>query len=243
MKLTTVLNTVALVSLGSLGCDSSGPDAAGLALIAVTVDQPAGAAELAVTDDADTEFTLTTASLEVRDIELDLPEGTLCADVEADLVGATCSDETIKIDGPFTIDLVAATSEPTLDDIELPALSYRRLDVRVDDNSDDVSFAALADFELDGAPVVLDLSLGFNEDIRVEGGDGVAVDADTDLVVEFVASDWLSGIDIAGCIEDGDLTVDAGTVSVSDDSSSGSCSDIENTIKDNMKNSGRLDRD
>ena len=119
----------------------------------------------------------------------------------------------------------------------------RRIDFRVDDNANDVSFAAIAGFDLDGTAMTLDLSLDFSEDIRIEESGGVAVTADSDLIAEFVVDDWLAGIDLASCIDDGDVDVDGTTVTIDDDSTSGSCSDIENVIKDNMKNSGRFDRD
>lgn len=200
-----------------------------------------------MTDTADTAFTLTEATLNLRDIKLDLPEGVTCADIEADLENATCSsdsadDDTIEIEGPFVVDLVAGTSTPTLDDVVIPALAYRRVDFRVDDVND-VSFAVLADFDLDGTAMTLDLSLDFNEDIRIEEAGGVEVTADSDLIAEFVVNDWLAGVDLATCIDDGDVTVDGTTVTVTEDSTSGSCSDIENVIKDNMKNSGQFDRD
>ena len=37
------------------------------------------------------------------------------------------------------------------------------------------------------------------------------------------------------CIDDGDVRIETDTVFVDEDSTSGECSDMENTIKDNMK--------
>ena len=237
-----------IVSFSLIGCSGEGGGTAGIAVQAVTAaGEPAAGGELAMLDDASTEFTLAAATLNIRDIKLDLPDGLSCGDVESELSGATCSadpleaEDTIEIEGPFSVDLVTGVAEPTLDDVRIPALTYQRLDIRVDDTGD-VAFAALADFELDGDPTVLDLTLDFSEDIRVEGGDGVVIEEDTDLIAELVAADWLAGIDVAACVADGDLNVSSGTVVISEATTEGDCSDIENVIKENMKNSGQLDR-
>lgn len=241
------LYLAAFTALLGLGCGGDEVGTTQLQIRAASTMAVSPSADLVMLDTADTAFTLSAATLNLRDIKLDLPNGTRCADVEADLENATCSsdsddDDTIKIDGPFVVDLVAGTSTPTLDDVVIPALSYRRVDFRVDD-IDDVSFAVVADFDLEGTAMTLDLSLDFNEDIRIEQAGGVDVTADSDLIAEFVIDDWLAGVDIGACIDDGDVSVEGTTVTVSEDSTSGSCSDIENVIKDNMKDSGQFDRD
>jgi len=247
MKRLTSLYATAFTTLIGLGCGGDAVESMGLQVRAASSTAAPSNADLIMLDSADTAFNLSVATLNLRDIKLDLPEGIVCADVEADLENASCSsdsgdEDTIEIEGPFLVDLVAGTSTPTLDDVVIPALSYRRIDFRVDDVNDE-SFAVIADFDLDGSAMTLDLSLDFNEDIRIEQAGGIDVTADSDLVAEFVVNDWLAGVDIGACIDDGDVAVDGTTVTVSEDSTSGSCSDIENTIKDNMKNSGQFDRD
>lgn len=248
MNASKLTHLLVIASISAIGCSSDSGETAGIAVQAVSQVGTPTQGDLVFVDDGSTEFTLTEANLNVRDIKLDLPDGVRCADIEADLVGATCSDDsldsedTVEIEGPFAVDLVTGVSTPSLDDIEIPALTYRRLDIRVDDNADDISFSAVADFDLDGDAVVLELALDFNEDIRVEGGGGVTVDADTDLIAEFAVANWLAGIDVASCINDGDLDVSSSTVVISDATTEGSCSDIEDTIKNNMKDSGQLDR-
>ena len=91
--------------------------------------------------------------------------------------------------------------------------------------------------------MTLNLNLDFNEDIRIEDPQGLTVDADSDLIAEFVVNNWLGGVDLGSCIDDEDVSIEGSTVVIDDSSTSGSCSDIENIIKENMKNSGQLDRD
>jgi len=203
------------------------------------------ASTLSMQDDSGSEFSVSAASVHLRDIELDL-EDVSCADVERSLLGATCSDDqdgdgvTITIEGPFDVDLVAGTSTPSLNKVIIPTGSYRRIDFRADDNANDETFKVEASFDLDGLPSQLSLSLDFTEDIRFESDAGIVVTQGTNLIAQLIVDGWLSGVNIASCVNDGDVTVQDDRVVVSDDSSSGSCSDIENVIKDNMKNSGQI---
>lgn len=229
-----------------LGCSSGG---VGVDVRAVTSSNaPAGTADqMEISDSGGSAFAIRTAGLHLRDIELDLPDGQRCSDIADSLVGAECddsldSDDTIRIVGPFDIDLVTGIATPDLSGVVIPEGTYRRVDFRVENAEGTPSFAFTANFDHGGEAMVLDLSLDFNEDVRLESLEGIAVSADTDLVAALVADTWLSGVDIGSCIDDGDVLVEGATVILDESSSSGSCSDVENTIKTNMKQSGQLDR-
>jgi hypothetical protein len=228
----TVLVPLALVA----GC--AGPEGAGVQVRAVST---------AMEDSGATLYALAEGRLRLRHIELDLPDGMRCAELDGLLAGASCrtsdGEDKISIAGPLDVDLVAGTSSPSLDHVVIPPGSYRRVDLRVEPDQQDVSMAARAGFERDGQPLTLELALKFNEDIRVERPGGVAIEPGMDLVAGFAVGDWLAGIDVGACIDDGDLEVEGGVVRIHEDSTSGGCSGIEGTIKDNMKNSGRLERD
>jgi hypothetical protein len=243
-QLTSMTLTISLFALGCSGDDQGA--SVGLSVQAVTSTGATSPGELAMTDDGDGDFALLAAYLNLRHIELDLPDGSTCSDIdEQALAGATCdsAEDKIEIAGPFEIDLVAGTSTPSLDDVQIPAGVYKRIDFRVENNADDVSFSATAGFEHNGDALTLELSLDFNEDIRIEEANGVEVGDETDLVAEFVVDNWLGGVDIGTCLDDGNVERNGDTVTVDDSSTTGNCSDIENTIKDNMKNSGQFDRD
>lgn len=236
--------TWTLLSLPLVAC--SGAEGAGVAVRASAVQSPG---DLVAEDDGGTVFAIEAASLAVRDIRLDLPDGTTCGDIEELLVGAHCEpsddavggEDTIVIDGPFAVDLTTGVATPGLEDVVIPAGLYRRIDVRADD-AGDVTFAVSAAFELDGAAHHLELALDFNEDIRLEDPAGVEIGDDSDLIAELVVDDWLAGIDIGACVADGDAEVEGTVVYIDEGSTSGDCSDIENVIKDNLKRSGQLDR-
>ena len=241
------LSLATLVLAGGLTACADDGATAGVAVQALSTETSETSAPLEMVDDAGARFEVSAASLVLRHIELDLPDGHLCDEIEADLSdGVDCQlgqdTDTIKIDGPFRIDLVSGTSTPSLADMRIPAGTYERIDFRVEDDTNNESFAVTAAFNLDGEAHTLELSLDFNEDIRIERPEGISVGADEDLVAFYLSNTWLAGINIATCIEDGDVDVSGTTVSISDGSSSGSCSDIESIIKNNMKNSGQLDR-
>lgn len=210
-------------------------------------------------DAGGTSFEILSAVTFLRDIELDVPDGSSCDDVSDDLDGgADCSSDTVKIPGPFIVDLLAGTSTPPLDAIRIPANIYKRIDFRIDDGVagegginagdplDDRSFVVTANFSYGGNTNTLLMSFKFNEDVRFEDPNGIAVESEGHkLLVKLDAATWLAGIDIAGCLDTSDLDLNGTELIIDDDGSasgSGSCSSIENTIKTNIKTSGQLDR-
>jgi hypothetical protein len=254
MKKLSMLTTFSFLAL-TAACNSG---AVGLQFQAVTDDGSAASSGDVVTDDAQTAFGLVEAQLHLRDIELDLPDGAKCGDVP-ETEGTRCDEDSDKIviDGPFVIDLVTGQTTPDLSAIEVPAGVYKRIDFRVEDGDpdegvvaagsalDDRSFAGSFTFDDQGTPLTLRLSLRFNEDIRLEDPAGIDASGSAQaLLAKFDISAWFAGLDISGCLADGELTNENGEVLVDDDvlSGSGDCSDIENTLKTNMKNSGQLDK-
>lgn len=207
---------------------------------------------MTISDDGAKPFTLTAAQIHLRDIELDLADGD-CDDVE----GASCSDQSVKIQGPFVVDLLTGVTTPSLADVRVPAGIYKRIDFRIDDARVEQglvdaasplanrSMVASASFQQDGKTMSLDLLLRFNEDIRVEDPAGIDVSGDAAaLLTKFDAGLWLDGLDIGDCLARGELTATATGVRLDDNASSGTggCSDIENVIKHNIKNAAQIDR-
>lgn len=228
---------------------------------------PANAAAVGQ-DQSGSVFTVESARAHVRDIELDLPDGLRCSDLvdfvpeppvscdssdSDDSPGDDPSDhDTIRIAGPFVFDLVAQTSTPSLEGLTLPSVAFQRVDVRFDDAEPDEgviasgdplageTLRALGTFDHAGNTTDYELILGFNEDARFERPDGVEVVDATTLLLQLDVDAWFQALPISECIEDGDLTVSNGVLVLTD--GSGSCSDIENALKDAIKSSGQLDR-
>lgn len=198
-------------------------------------------------------FTLTEARIHLRDIRLDLPQGTKCGEVSGLLAGATCkgsdSSGTVLVPGPIIVDLMTGTTTPDLSGLRLPAGNYKRIDFRLEETKADevasgeplvgYSLMVKASFTRDNAANTLDLKLKFSEDARFESANGVAVGADTALLALLSPQVWLDGLPVATCLSKGDLQI-SGNVLRIDAQAKGECGDAENRVKLNIKNSGQL---
>lgn len=198
-------------------------------------------------------FTLTEARIHLRDIRLDLPQGTRCAEVSGLLAGATCkgsdSSGTVLVPGPIIVDLMTGATTPDLSGLRLPSGNYKRIDFRLEEaKADEVasgeplvgySLLVKASFTRDNAANTLDLALKFSEDARFESTNGVAVDADTALLALLQPQVWLDGLPVATCLSKGDLQI-ANNVLRIDGQAKGDCGDAETRVKSNIKNSGQL---
>lgn len=203
------------------------------------------------TDDAGTVYAMTEIRAILRHIELDLPSGVTCAEVEDELVGAICEVDKIVVEGPFVVDLLQGTSTPSLSNVRVPDLAYPRADLRIDDaDSDtgldpddplnDYSWILRATFTRDDDTLELYIRLKLNEDIRFEAPEGVRASSEAPLLVVFDPAVWLNGIPIEACLDAGDIETRSGTLEISDNSATGQCSDIETLLKANLKESGQL---
>lgn len=233
---------------------ADGPDSAALVLgLRGVGGAPAGL------DASGRTFTIDAARAYVRHIALDLPDGQRCAALDlgpgyrCDSSGSGGRDQ-VRAEGPFVIDLVARTSAPPLPSAPLPAGPWRRVDVRLDDGDpadglvsagdplDDQTLVASGRFDHDGRSTPFDLRLRFNEDARFERPEGVVLGADgaAGLALELDVAGWFSQLSLTDCLDDGDLELRDGRLVLED--GRGSCSDVENQLKEAIKRSAQLDR-
>lgn len=189
----------------------------------------------------------------IRDIRIDLPAGSDCGDI--DLEGADpllrCEASRLVVDGPIVVDLIAREATPSLANLGIPNLTYRRVDIRFDSADPDdgligaddplagAALIATGNMAHDGGNVAYFLSLDFSEDARFESDAGVRLD-DQDLLAHLDAGLWFADVPLGTCHDDGEFDVLDGVVQVQD--SSGACSAVENSIKESIKTSGQLDK-
>ncbi|MDD9945234.1 MAG: hypothetical protein OXU20_29595 [Myxococcales bacterium] len=260
LTVTRTILTLAMLSLVA-ACGSDGdPAADGGAVVTMRMaltasEPPEGSAPGAVAfeDEAGTPFTIESAQAYVRHIQLDLPAGQSCA--EQDLAfqdPVSCEKDKIEISGPFLVDLIEGTSQPSLAALRIPAGDYRRIDVRFDDADPDEGLVgdaqtladhtmhAIGDLEHDGSDMTFELLLKFNEDARFEAPEGIVLGEGEarEALLMLDVSKWFQALPVTDCMTEGDLTIEDGTLLIDDERSQ--CSAIENTLKDTIKNSGQL---
>ncbi|MCW5827891.1 MAG: hypothetical protein KIT79_01120 [Deltaproteobacteria bacterium] len=290
----TSLALLAALSLAACGSTGGGADASGIGggiIIRATssASAPAAATTNAITvqsdgdeaddDDGDGEvdyeghgsdgtvFYVNSASVSIRTIDIELPEGTTCADLGAVTLpeNVTCKESEeddddgprVRVTGPYVVDLMTGTSTPSLADLLLPPLVYNKIKIKFDsvdeddeeelvDTEDPIlgnTLVAAGSFNYDSTDYTFDLALDFDEEVEFENVDGAAIDAATlnNLIVELDVNAWFASVGVGECIIDGDLVADeTGHVTIND--STDEC-DILDSIKDAVEASGEFGDD
>ena len=188
-----------------------------------------------VTEDADgTPARIDAVGATVRDIGLDLPDGSSCADFELE-PPVRCDEEWDKIivEGPFDLDLVARTSEPSLEEVRLPAGTYRRVDLRFDSNDapDGASLRIGGTLELADGERRVELLLPIDQDARFEAPGGIEVGPDTSLLALLDLDVLLGAAPLRRCADSGDVRDDGGTLWID----GSECEDVINGIEQVLK--------
>lgn len=162
-------------------------------------------------------------------------------------------EDKVVVEGPFIADLIQGTSTPSLTTLLIPSGLYTRIDVRIEESKAEDGLLAAGDpllgrslyargsFEYQGTTHELQLRLKFNEDVRFESKTGIEVaeTAANDIVLSLDENAWFKGINLAACLDEGNLTLEAdGSLVIDEESGEDECGDIENVIKDNIEASG-----
>lgn len=203
-------------------------------------------------DTAGTRFTFQTARAVVRYVELSLPDGRTCSTL--DLTGLdsriVCDPSGLRVQGPFVVDLLTGATTPSLADLSVPAGLYDRVDIRFDDDKGSVpssdplsehTLLAEGTFDAGKGPQAFRLRLKFNEDARFErpGGFELTEDAPEEVLLWLDVAGWFQTLPLTECVAEGRFDEQGGTLLFED--SGGGCSDIENTLKKAIKESGQID--
>lgn len=216
------------------GLDTGNGDA-GHITFALSVD------DVPAPDQSGNAFTLTAAHAHVRHVEVYLPAGTTCDGLSgASLAG--CDGEKIRIDGPWDVDLITGQTTPELPTIEVPLGTLTRIDVRFDPSAaTDLTLTAAGTTTFDGQPTPFTLALKFDEVARFDASSGIKLSPKIieDTFLRLDPSSWFATLPLTQCAADGDLPIDNGTIVLEDGKSS--CSKVENTVRDAIKASGRVE--
>lgn len=232
------------VSLGLfMGCgDSTGVDSS-LGKATFTMKAHALRRSLTMTDESGTSFIITEAMVNIRHIEFELSDNDSVNDSDT-------LENSTKISGPFVVDLISGVAMPAIDEIELPVGLYKRIDVRLDDvkdsdgiidSTDDLNDNTLivkGTFDYDGnSERPFEIRLKLNEDVRFESATGIEISSVgvTDILLNLKVSEWLETTDITDALNKDEISLENNGSLVLTDESAGS-SDLENTIKETIKN-------
>lgn len=234
---------------------------AGLTSGAVATQSDAAPAEppvLVGTDAQGTPLRIVTASTHVRRIDFDRPGGeTECGDYKpSNTERVKCDGGKLRINGPFVIDLVTRVATPSLDGLELIPDVYKRVEAFLEQGRAGDGPVQPGD-ALEGATLVasgsiaypagsmtdFDLTLRFTDSARFESAEGINVVAGTtpqEVLLDLDVAAWFAALPITQCLDDGDLTIEAGRITIAD-RGNGACRMIEQDLKEAIKASGRLD--
>lgn len=201
------------------------------------------------------EFAIEEARAVVEKIELYLPTGKDKSDSakEEEKGASEDSDNSDKltIRGPFVVNLIDGTSTPSLDAVQIPAGTYRRIDVRFSDEANGhitdsdplmghtlVAGGQFTPSESDAMP--FDMALDFHEDARFESETGIEIGADgaNEILLKLDVASWFSGLPVSDCMAKGDLPAQDGTLVLDERAE---CSHVERDLRDAIRQSGRLE--
>ncbi|MFO1519658.1 MAG: hypothetical protein U1F57_08375 [bacterium] len=180
--------------------------------------------------------------------------------MKSDVSGESESEpegDKIEVEGPLIADLMAGTTLPSLTNVFIPAGSYPKIEVRLSEaKAEDglltagdplIGHTLVADgsFVYQGAPHALSVRLKFSAKIRFENPNGIQVSQTgaNDIVMTLDPGKWFQGIDLARCLDEGNLTFQAdGSLLIDEHSGHDECN-IENIVKENIRDSGSVTRE
>lgn len=192
-----------------------------------------------------TAFAVTKADATVERVDLYLPVGVSCAEVPGlgaagSLDAFTCEVDKIRANGPWRVNLLTGTAVPVFPAVPVVAGTYRRIDVRFED--DDTDLILEGTVPLDNQTVPFRFRGELDEEVRFEGADVVAIDNKlSEAILKLDPTGWFAGVPIAQCVADGDLEIVGGVLELAD--GDGACEDIEDLIEEALSGSGEIDDD
>ncbi|MGE6762964.1 hypothetical protein ACQKGO_33445 [Corallococcus interemptor] len=242
---------LSLLSLGLSGCGDATPPrlvfslnttwigASSLAVPASGVQamtDPAGPPEITSGDGLS--FALNEARMEVADIRVELGGGLGCADLRDPLPqGTGCeqpegSPATLTLAGPFSIDLSTGKAWKG-GELRLPPGTYRRVRFVLGEGG----FSARTR-SLDGQSWNMTVFLSGGTVMGFESPQDVTLEEGDFLHVTFAQNQWLTGLPLGACYQNGDLSR-AGSDWVLDNAT-GQCEGALEKARDAIRSQGRV---
>ena len=198
-------------------------------------------------DSTGAQFGIDTAFVNVRDVELYMPEGKSCADLPDldSVIGSytlTCDSDKLRARGPWRFDLISKTATPELPTIPVFPGTYQRIDVELEPDANDVTLEMTGVVPLNGQSTPYRMRLEFDARFRFEG---TPIEANANAVAQALltldAAQWFQSIPIAECANEGELEFEDGVLIIEDGGDG--CDGLEDKVRDHVGDSCSLDRD
>jgi len=210
---------------------------------------------LTSTDQGGTVFTLASAFAAVERIDLVLPAGVECEGLpgEVQAYSAACdTDDHVRIEGPWVVDLVSGEFEPALAGIDVLDGVFDRIDMKLSpgaagtggiergDALDGATLDVSGTAELGGSAARLfGLTLAFNVKSRFEDGNAIAIGEDADTVeLSFDVSDWFATLDLGDCIAADEVPTIDGVLRL-EGADRRACGDVEKAVRRALSGTGK----
>jgi hypothetical protein len=212
--------------------------------------------EIATRDRGGVEFVIESAVASVERIDFIMPAHETCAGLPlvAEPYAASCgaARDRVRLDGPWTVDLLSGEFEPVLEGIEVLEGAFASIEARLWPGDAGVA-GVVAGSALDGA--ALDVSghvalggrerpFGLTLDIqgsgRFMGVEAVTIGPESDAVeLTFEVLDWFSTLDLGSCIEAGMVPTEGGVLRL-EQADRRVCGDIERALRQALADTGRV---
>lgn len=164
----------------------------------------------------------------------------------------------ITLDGPYVFDLFTGQSLPDLSTFTVPSGVFRKVKFKVAEAKEEDGILGSNDIlignsivvegtfnDSDGASHPFRMALKYNDDFEIKDENGVQVPEGniTAVTASLNVETWFAGTNLQDCVKDGNLSYDANGILVINETTSGqgSCSEVKNTIRENIKNSLELE--
>ncbi|MCA9546326.1 MAG: hypothetical protein KC613_18100 [Myxococcales bacterium] len=174
------------------------------------------------------------ATARLRRIDLALPDGVRCEDWP----GATAErcppgEDRVRFEGPWQVDLLTGAFSPPLGDAAVPAGTYRRVEVRFDDDAG----PALAIEAETAAGNGLAFTLSADPEYRFVGAAVVPGQGVASLLMALPVDAWFAG-PVARCVDDGAYPSQQGVAQVGQ--AAGGCPGVAEAAEAALEGEGEL---
>jgi hypothetical protein len=202
---------------------------------------------LPIVDDGNLTVDIDEAYLTVESILFQLDQSDDVSELlsEVDNEKLSAGTEGLVLKGPFIFDALTGESNPSVDAFSMPETDYTGIKLYIGPGSGEkcaIDISGTFEYESSIREFALCLSLDVGALYKKTGAPFRVLQKDTThIAIILDAARWLSGIEFKKCLDNGLLPLDSeGNLTITDNSGSAFCSNIDARIRVNIITTGRL---